>query len=124
MAIAKKINLVPKTVDPVAAVRAQFRSLPADRQREAIDALLADYKVLSRQRLAAATIDKGLRPGDIVQFTKGKGWAAETKYMRVHNFKRDLSGVIGYEVADAEGTPRTGLPVKWTVAASLVTKVA
>lgn len=124
MPTAKKIDYVPRTTDPVAALRARFRALPADRQREAIDALLADYKVLSRQRLAAATIDKGLRPGDIVQFVKGKGWAAETRYMKIHNFKRDLSGVIGYEVADAKGTPRTGLPVKWTVAASLVTKVA
>lgn len=111
-----------QNTDPVLALLDQFNALPQARQHDAIGLLHAAYKTNYRRAETIRLVNADFKIGEIVTFTKGKGWNAEVKYMRIESFKRDSSGVKGPET-DEHGevlTPRTN----WTVGANLISRVA
>ena len=96
--------------------------LAANMQTLSVDEMLALNKALvdmikTKRRVQQAVVGSAFSIGDIVRFdAKRKG----VKYIKIENFNRARTAVVGYEVDPATGA-KNGL-TRWTVANTLCIK--
>jgi hypothetical protein len=101
----------------VAQLAVQMQYLSVD-EMLALNKALVDM-IKTKRRVQQAVVGSSFSIGQIVQFDgKRKG----IKHIKIENFNRARTAVVGYEV-DPKTGERTPFGVRWTVTNTLCTKV-